>query len=139
DQIRALSGIYESNGRIYWINPSIINTAGQAATGYIYPGLSTNAAFDGQVFFSVAPGQTGNIGRTQLNGPKSLNVNMALLKNIRFTESMRVQLRAEAFNVLNNVNLRNNTQLANINATSFGQITSAGDARIFQFAARFEF
>ncbi|MBK6750710.1 MAG: hypothetical protein IPG67_12080 [Acidobacteria bacterium] len=139
DQIRALSGIYESNGRIYWINPSIINTAGQAATGYIYPGLSTNAAFDGQVFFNNAPGQTGNIGRTQLNGPKSLNVNMALLKNIRFTESMRVQLRAEAFNVLNNVNLRNNTQLANINATSFGQITSAGDARIFQFAARFEF
>jgi hypothetical protein len=102
-------------------------------------GLSPNRAFDGQVFFNVQPGQTGNIGRTLINGPEYMNVNMALLKNIRFTESMRLQLRAEAFNVFNRVNFFNNTQFANINSTTFGQITSAGDPRIFQFAARFEF
>jgi hypothetical protein len=138
-EIRALSGIFEANGRIYFLNPSVIGTNGAASTGYIYPGLSTNTSFTGQMFFNLAPGQTGNIGRTLINGPRSLNVNAALLKSIRFTESMRIQLRAEAFNVLNNVNLRNNTQLANINSTTFGQITSAADARILQFAARFEF
>ncbi|MBS1793164.1 MAG: carboxypeptidase regulatory-like domain-containing protein [Acidobacteria bacterium] len=140
EQIRALSGIFEANGRIYFINPSVIGTDGRAATGYIYTGLNSNTAFNGQAFFNVAPGQTGNLGRTLLNGPRYVNVNMALLKNIKFTEGgMRLQLRAEAFNVFNFVNLFNNTQFANINSTTFGQITSAGDPRIFQFAARFEF
>ena len=52
---------------------------------------------------------------------------------------MRVQLRAEAFNLLNNTNFIQNTQFANINSTSFGQITSAFAPREIQFAARFEF
>ena len=144
-QIRALSGVFEANGNIYYINPSVINPVdGRGSVGYINPalaavGLASNASFNGQAFFNVAPGQTGNIGRTLINGPKYMNVNMALLKNIRFTESMRVQLRAEAFNVFNTVNFFNNTQLANINSTAFGQITQAADSRIFQFAARFEF
>jgi hypothetical protein len=54
-------------------------------------------------------------------------------------ETIRVQLRAEAFNLLNNVNFRPNTQLANINSTTFGQITSTAAARQMQFAVRFEF
>ena len=138
-QIRALGGVFEANGRIYYINPSIIGADGRASTGYIYPILNSNAAFTGQAFFNVAPGQTGNVQRTIINGPRQFNVNMALLKSVRFTETMRIQLRAEAFNVFNNVNFFNNTQLANINSTVFGQITQAGDPRIFQFAARFEF
>jgi len=63
---------------------------------------------------------------------------MALLKNIRLTETMRIQLRAEVFNLLNNVNFRPNTQFANINSTTFGQITSAFGPREIQIAARFE-
>ncbi len=140
EEIRALAGVFEaSNGNIYWINPAILSPTGRASSGYIYPGLNANAAFPGQVFYNVGPGQTGNVARTLLNGPRFLNVNMALLKNIRFTETMRVQLRAEAFNVFNTVNFFNNTQFANINSTTFGQITSAGAARQMQFAARFEF
>ncbi|HEY8562221.1 MAG TPA: carboxypeptidase-like regulatory domain-containing protein [Pyrinomonadaceae bacterium] len=154
DEIRALSGVFEANGRIYFIDPSVIRPDGRGALGYVYPNtinitlnngqvvpisLNSNTNASNQVFFNVAPGQTGNIARTLINGPRYFNVNMALLKNIRFTETMRVQLRAEAFNLFNNVNFFNNTQLANINSTTFGQITSAGDPRIFQFAARFEF
>ncbi len=139
DQIRALAGVFEANGRIYFINPSVIGSDGRGSQGYIYPVLNANSAFSGQAFFNVGPGQTGNVARTLINGPRSINVNMALLKNIRFTESMRVQLRAEAFNVFNSVNFFNNTQLANVNSTVFGQITQAADPRILQFAARFEF
>jgi hypothetical protein len=138
DEIRALSGVFEANGNIYFINPSIINSNGQASGGFINP-ANSNTTFNGQVFFNVAPGQTGNVARTLINGPRQFNVNAALLKNIRFTESIRIQLRAEAFNLLNTVNFFNNTQFANINSTAFGQITSAAAARQMQFAARFEF
>lgn len=138
DQIRDLVGVFEANNRIYWINPSILNANGQASVGYINPS-NTNAAFNGQVFFNVAPGQTGSLSRAFIDGPGFWNVNTALLKNINFTETLKVQLRVEAFNVFNNVNLQNNTQLANINATTFGQITSAAGARELQFAFRFEF
>lgn len=133
EQIRSLSGIFEANGRIYWIDPSIINAQGRASNGY---GAAT---FAGQAFFNVDPGQTGNVGRSLINGPKYFNINMALLKNIQFTENIRVQLRAEAFNLLNNVNFFNNTQFADIGSTTFGQITSDAGSRQVQFAARFEF
>ena len=135
DEIQALVGVFEQNGNIYWINPSILNGNGQASAGYSL----TGATFPGQVFFNVQPGQVGNVGRMLIDGPSYFNLNMAVLKNIRFTESMRLQLRFEAFNVLNNVNFVQNTQFANINSTTFGQITSAFGPREIQWAARFEF
>jgi hypothetical protein len=136
DQIRALVGVYEQNGNIYFIDPAIIGAQGAASNGY------GSAAFPGQVFFNVNPGQTGNVGRALIDGPSFFNINAALLKNIRFGERMRLQLRAESFNLLNNVNFNINStqQLTNINSTSFGQLTStANSAREFQFAIRFEF
>ncbi|HVE58700.1 MAG TPA: TonB-dependent receptor [Pyrinomonadaceae bacterium] len=140
DQIRALMGTFEANGNIYWINPSVIGSNGAAAAGYIRQGLNTNGTFNGQAFFNVEPGTTGNIGRFLVNGPKFFNINAALLKSFKFNESgMRLQVRAEAFNLLNNVNFNANAQLANINSTSFGRITSAAASRTIQFAARFEF
>lgn len=134
DQIQALVGVFERNGNIYFINPDIIDPAtGRASNGF------GQTPFAGQVLFNVNPGQTGNVGRALINGPKNFNVNLALLKNINFTESTRLQLRMEAFNVFNNVNFFNNTQFANINSPLFGQIQSADDSRTIQFAVRFEF
>ena len=138
DQIRDLIGVYEANGRIYWINPSVINGAGQGSTGYIHDSNS-NVAADNQVFFNVGPGELGSLPRAFLNGPRYWNANMGLMKNFMFTETLKLQLRAEAFNVFNNVNFQNNTQYATITSTSFGQITSAASPRIMQFAFRFEF
>jgi hypothetical protein len=137
--IQGLSGIFEANGNIYFINPSVINTTGRAAES---PTITGPTPFAGQVFFNTLPGQTGNIGRALIDGPKFFNLNMALLKNIKFTETMRIQLRVEAFNVINNVNFNISAaqQLQNINSTTFGQLTStSGSPRELQFAARFEF
>lgn len=132
--IRNLGGVYEANGNVYFLNPAIVNpTTGRASEGF------GTSPFSGQVLFNVNPGTTGNVQRAIINGPRFFNVNAALLKNITFSETIRVQLRAEAFNLFNNVNFINNTQFANINSTSFGQITSTFDPRILQFAARFEF
>ena len=77
-----------------------------------------------------------------IDGPGYFNINAALLKNIRFGERMRLQLRAEAFNLLNHTNftfVSTGEQFKNINSASFGQITAANPAREIQFAVRFEF
>lgn len=128
--------MFEQNGNIYWINPSVIDPGtGRASNGF------GTTPFDGQIFFNVNPGETGNLPRTIVNSPKYFNINAALLKNISFTERTRLQLRMESFNVLNNVNflITAAQQLQNITSPTFGQITSAGAARTIQFGARFEF
>jgi hypothetical protein len=133
DQIRGLLGTYEQNGRIYWIDPSIICSNGAATLGFGQP------TCPGQVFFNVDPGQTGNLGRAIINAPSFFNVDATLMKNINFKENMRLQLRLEAFNVLNKTNFFPGASQQNIGSTTFGQITSAGAARQLQLAARFEF
>ena len=140
EELQDLVGIFEANGNIYFLNPSIIAPAGTPGAGSASAGFG-QTPFQGQVFFNNEPGQTGNLGRTLINGPRYFNVNAGLLKNIRFSESIRVQLRAEAFNLLNNVNfsLGNAAQYQNINSSTFGQITDTESPRIIQFAARFEF
>ena len=141
NEIQNLIGIFHQNGNVYYINPSVIDpVTGRASNGYINP-ANSNTTFEGQVFFSVPEGQTGNLPRAIVNGPRNHRVNMSLLKNIRFTESVRVQLRAEAFNVFNKTVFRHPTsQFVNIASATFGQITStAVDARQMQFAFRFEF
>ncbi|HTH38718.1 MAG TPA: carboxypeptidase-like regulatory domain-containing protein [Pyrinomonadaceae bacterium] len=118
EEIRALGGVFEQNGTFYFMDPDARSS-----------------------FTANAPGQTGNTPRAALNSPKFFNIDMALLKNIRFTETMRLQLRAEAFNVLNNVNFipPATGQLQLISSPTFGQITGTTPARTVQFAARFEF
>lgn len=133
DDIRALQGIFEQNGNIYWINPSIICSNGAATAGVGQP------ACPGQVFFNVPAGQTGTMGRAIANAPSFFNADASMMKNFRFTEDMRLQFRVEAFNVLNKTNFFQGAVIQNINSTSFGQITSAGAARQLQLALRFEF
>lgn len=132
-QIQDLLGHYEVNGRIYWIDPSIICANGAATLGY------GQAPCANQAFFNIEPGQTGNLGRAIVNAPSFFKVDGTLMKNISFTETSRLQLRLEAFNMLNNVNYFPGASQQNINSTTFGQITSAGAARELQLAIRFEF
>jgi len=82
----------------------------------------------------------GTAGRGIIEGPPTRKVDMTLSKNFHFTESMSLQLRAEAFNVFNITNLRLGTtpNLSRI-ATTFGQITSFRDPRVLQFGAKFYF
>jgi hypothetical protein len=68
-----------------------------------------------------------------------LNWDASMAKNIRFSETMRLQLRMEAFNVLNKQVPFFAADL-NIDGTNFGRVTSTyNGARIIQFGARFDF
>jgi hypothetical protein len=93
--------------------------------------------FNTAAFTTNALGTFGSSGRNIVIGPDFKSLNIGLHKNFAITESMKIQLRGEAFNVLNNVNL--NLPNATVTSATFGRITSAGDPRILQFAARFVF
>jgi len=137
-EIKDLVGVFEANGKLYWIDPSIICANGTGSGGYLHPSNS-NSVCPGQIFFNPGPGTTGTLPRAFIDGPGYWNANAALLKNFRFTETMKLQFRMEAFNLFNNTNFQNNFQLANIGGTTFGQIIAAYPSRVMQVALRFEF
>jgi hypothetical protein len=70
-------------------------------------------------------------------GPSSTNAHMTLSKNFAVSHGMRMQVRAEAFNVLNMKNY-NDPELR-INNSEFGRISGASGSRRFQFSSRFTF
>jgi hypothetical protein len=59
--------------------------------------------FDTTQFLDTPAFQFGNLGRTlpDVRGPGLNNFDFSVIKNTRITESMRVQFRAEAFNIWN--------------------------------------
>jgi len=52
-------------------------------------------------------------------------------------ESQSLQVRGEAFNLLNHANFNNPT--ASVSSSSFGRVTTAGDPRIVQLGLKFVF
>lgn len=95
--------------------------------------------FSSQVTTNV-PNIAGTAGRGIIEGPPTTKVDFTLSKNIRFSEDMRLQLRAEAFNVFNITNYRLGTA-PNLGRTAatFGQITSFRDPRVIQLGVKFYF
>jgi len=88
--------------------------------------------------FSPEPiGQIGNSPRRFFHGPGINNWDMALLKDLRLTESKSLQFRGEFFNAFNHAQF--NTPNGNFLNTAFGTVTSAGAPRIGQVALKFIF
>ncbi|HEX4758466.1 MAG TPA: hypothetical protein VH308_10800 [Terracidiphilus sp.] len=95
--------------------------------------------FNTSAFAFVPKSETrpGNESIGTIYGPGSVVVNIALLRNIRIAESVKMQLRAETYNTLNHTNLSGpNTSL---NSTSFGLISGNGEPRKMQIAAKLTF
>jgi hypothetical protein len=89
-------------------------------------------------FANPAAGTRGTLALTPVSGPSVLFFDASIIKRTYFTETMNVEFRVEAFNVLNNTNF-NITQTQSINSTTFGFINSTFDPRVIQFAAKFNF
>jgi len=110
----------------------------------------TQASYFNRACFQANPGNTvntrllgfsnvpGNSGINFIEGPPTFRVDFTMSKSFRFTESMRVQLRAEAFNIFNHTNLRGFSSLNNT-STLFGVIGSVRDPRTMQLGAKFIF
>jgi hypothetical protein len=80
--------------------------------------------------------RVGNAGRNILSAPPTTRMDMSLFKNIRFSESKRLQLRWEVFNVFNHTNFTTFSS-TNITSSVFGQIGNTRDPRTMQLAAKF--
>ncbi len=96
--------------------------------------------FDISQFSENALGTPGTAKRRFFHGPGMDNFDMALLKNVRFTESKSLQLRLEAFNVFNHTQFFGPQAIdGNISSPTFGQAVSAGPPRLVQLGAKFFF
>jgi outer membrane receptor protein involved in Fe transport len=95
------------------------------------------AYYNAAAFAIPANGTLGNSPRNFLIGPGQRNVDLSLFKTLTIRETVRVQLRLEAFNAFNFVNFGN--PRANIGAANPGRIDTAGDARIMQVGFRMTF
>ena len=93
--------------------------------------------FDPSVFSIPADGTKGNTPRNFLIGPGARNVDLSMFRTFTLQRNFRVQLRIEAFNAFNFVNLGN--PQGNITSATVGQILSAGDARVMQLGLRMTF
>lgn len=83
------------------------------------------------------PGQFGNEGRNAVRGPGFATVDLSLFKYFELSERMRLQFRAEAFNLLNHPNFA--LPETDINSPAFGQILQAAPPRLVQLALKFLF
>jgi len=96
--------------------PNLILPASQAVTGNIN-GWANPAAFG-----LPAPGTFGNLQRDFLPGPGIVDVDFATMKETQIREKLRLQFRAEFFNILNHPNF------ALPNASAFVQTADGGGA-----------
>jgi hypothetical protein len=135
DEIKNLIGIFKTPTGVFFINPSVIDpNTGAGANGF------GSTPFAGQVFFNAAPGQTGNLERSFINGPLYVNWDASLIKRVSITERVNLQLRFEAFNLLNRANFfAGQRSTLNINSTNFGRLVTTFSPRVIQFGARLEF
>jgi hypothetical protein len=103
-----------------------------------YPQTATQW-FSTNAFTAPAAGTWGNLGFDALRGPGRDNWNLSFFKNFVFSESRgsMFQFRADAFNVWNHRQFRGVD--SNTTSSTFGQVTSTFDPRVFQLGAKLVF
>ena len=159
-QIKDITGTFNTPNGIYFIDPRyLFATITNPTTGATQAGFDLKstlpagfvltsvrgaspigtAPFPNQVFFFNGAGQVGNLPRNFINGLPYANWDASLIKNLRFGESTKLQLRMEAFNVLNKQVPQFSIDL-NVDSNTFGRVTNTFNGqRIVQFGARLDF
>ncbi len=105
---------------------------------------SVDRWFNVDAFDRVAARQLASNVRTLplrfsgVRGPGQSKVDLSAIKYINFTERVRLQVRAEAYNAFNHANFAA-PATNNVTATGFGQITAVDPARQFQLALKLTF
>ncbi len=121
DRPNVVVGVQRYNKNLYPVKPSI------------YPQWFNTASFA-----NPAPGTYGNERPYSLRAPGFANLDVAIAKFIPIHESVRLELRGEAFNALNHPNYGIPDSL--ISDANEGLIlATANDARVLQIAAKIVF
>src|SRR3984893_2502366 len=138
----------------YWVNPASFSNA-RCVDGSVPACVPSATVFpsDSQVLADPSLSTYGTLARNSLRGPGYVNFDLAFSKTTALIgERMKLEFRAEFFNLLNHANFLNPGVVNNgdgvtvngvtgnnINSSQFGQITSTYDPRIIQLALRLSF
>jgi hypothetical protein len=112
--------------------------------GAAYFSTPTYTAFMGSTSGTALP-QSAHVGRNSLNLPGYKGVDLTLSKAFGLPkapvlgESAKIELRVDAYNLFNNLNLDPNQISNNIGSSNFGTITGALAARVVTLGVRFSF
>ena len=83
-------------------------------------------------------GRIGNAPRTICCGPHISGTDFAVLKHIPITETSHMEFRGELFNIFNHTQFTNPDGDSS-DGSQFGQVTTARDPRLVQFALKYIF
>ncbi len=108
----------------YWFNPANLSNA-------------RLTALDGTATTNYYP--YGTFPRNGLRGPGQTNLDLSISKHFIIREGMDLELRGDAFNVLNHTEFQNPDTALTINSSTFGQISTTYDPRILQLALHLRF
>jgi hypothetical protein len=112
--------------------------------GAAYFSTPTYTAFMGSTSGTALP-QSAHVARNSLNLPGYKGVDLTLSKAFGLPkapvlgESAKIELRVDAYNLFNNLNLDPNQISNNIGSSNFGTITGALAARVVTLGVRFSF
>jgi hypothetical protein len=96
--------------------------------------------FNTSLFAPEALGQLGNAPRRFFHGPGIENFDIQLSKTIRITEFKSVDIRVEAFNLLNHAQFYGPSSVnGEVDDPNFGSVVSAASPRLVQVAVKFHF
>jgi hypothetical protein len=123
-------------GTLLGENPIRANYTGQPVFG---PGTKTaDHWFNTAAFSTPAAFTFGNVGRNTVYGPGRQTLDLALQREVAVNETVKLQIRAEAFNALNHTNLGTPNRF--VNTPQFGTITEAATpGREIQLGLRVSF
>ena len=128
-------------GSVTVFNPKLPQTFnGTPGNFYFNPANFSNTDFptSAQAVANPALRTYGTLPRNAFRGPGRANFDLALAKTTAiFGERVKLEFRAEAFNVFNTVQFRNPD--TTITDGTFGQILDTFDPRIIQFALKLNF
>ncbi len=113
-----------------YLNGPIRSASGATNRNFLNPAAFCSAA-------CIAPGTYGTLGRNAFRGRTSYQFDAQISRIFPIHESLNATLRIEAFNVLNHPNF--STPTASTASSTFGQVSAASAARIFQGSVKFNF
>jgi Carboxypeptidase regulatory-like domain len=129
--------------------PSTAATFANYTGSHTMGGITNSPLGPGVYYFSPAQianfseptaGTYGTSGRNAFRGPGFFNVDTSLVKRFAVGEHKALTFRAEAYNLMNNVDFANPSVTLSGSKVAFGRISAVvNNPRIMQMALRFDF
>ena len=116
---------------------TFVNYARPNLVGDPYLAHPTSEEWFNPSAFAVPSFSYGNFGRNVLRTASVYDADLSFFKNFPIREGWNLSFRSEFFNTLNHA--RFGQPDGNLNNKTFGQIQTAADPRIIQFALRYQF